>query len=162
MRERLLRFTIATHALWFFGNLYEEVVIVPNGLVATSAALAAFNAYFSVTKATLYYVPLTQLGFVGVVWLVFQTRSDAGVEAQSLRRAAAASALAMALTAWIIVHWNLRLWLGDVSTLPDDETRALVREWGLANLLRLALVWGATSWLIRAERRVTWQAVSTS
>src|SRR5205809_751071 len=87
INRRILWFAIATHCMWFFGNLYEEVVIVPNGLVASSASLAAYNAYFSVTNAAFYYVPTSQLGFVGLLWLVFRSRRSASVEARSLRRA---------------------------------------------------------------------------
>lgn len=145
---RLLAFALFAHALWFFGNLYEEVVFVPNGVAATSAASRAFNAYFATTHQYNYYVPLTQLGTLALVAAAIKGRRQPSLR---LGGPALASVLAGVLTAFIVVHYNLRIWFGDVSALPESELHALTWQWGAANLLRLGLVGVAALGLLRAR-----------
>jgi hypothetical protein len=144
----LIGFALFAHAMWFFGNLYEEMVIVPNGVSATVAKIGAFNAYFSVARQYNYYVPLTQLGTLALVAAAIGWRHEARLR---LRVPAAASVLAFALTAFIIVHYNLRIWTGAVSALSAAELHSLVWQWGVANLLRIVLVGGAALGLLRAR-----------
>ena len=144
----LLGFALFAHAMWFFGNLYEEVVFVPNGVSATVAAGSGFNAYFAVTRQYHYYVPLTQLGTLALVAAAIGWRHQPRLR---LGIPAVASVLAAALTAFIVVHYNLRIWIGDVSALSEAELHALTWQWGVANLLRLGLVGFAAVCLLRAR-----------
>ena len=127
------------------------MVFVPNGVVATIAAGRGLNAYFAVTRQLNYYLPVTPLGtlalVISAVWWRRQPRLRLGLPAL-------ASLLASALTAFIVVHYNLRIWIGDLSGLSEVELHSLTWQWGAANLLRLTLVGGAALGLLRARDAV--------
>lgn len=149
--RRLLTFALFTHAMWFFGNLYEGLVFIPNGLRASREVFAQFNAYFAVTKPYWYYVPLTHLGALALLAAaVGQRRAPRGEARVELRLASLASGLAIVLTVFIVVHYNTRLWLGDVRGLDDQALWSLTLQWGLWNLLRLVLVGVAGAGIFRA------------
>lgn len=147
---RLVGFALATHAMWFFGNLYEQLLLVPNGVVATAAQVAAYNAFFAVTQPIVFYVPVTQLGFVATAIAAWLARGR-GPVARRLGLAALLSALGLGLTAWIVVRYNLRLWLGDVTRFTDADVQAMVVRWGAWNAARLLVVGVAAIALLRAR-----------
>lgn len=57
--------------MWFFGTLYEEVVLMPHWLVAPLDVIQAYNRYYAVVIQYHYYVPLTQLAVLVLVGLRF-------------------------------------------------------------------------------------------
>ncbi len=155
----LTLFALGSHAMWFFGNLYEELIFVPNGLVASPARFQAFNEFFALAKPYVFYVPFTQLGAIATLVAWWLGRRSAA--ARPIRNAAISSWIGVLLTVWVVLTINMRLWLGDVSAMPADVVHALTVRWGVLNLVRLAAVGVATVALLRAYGRSARAAEAT-
>lgn len=70
-RRILMYFTVFGIAMWFFGNLYEAIVIGPNIAGDSKEQLRAFQQFTEVTNPMYYYVPLTLIAAVTlIVWFV--------------------------------------------------------------------------------------------
>ena len=136
----LFPLALAGLAQWFFGNLYEEVVLAPNGLVNTYEQLKCWHGYFVVTNPIYYYVPFTQFA-VGIVWYLYFTQKNPATR-KLLLRASVYGFLALALTAVIVTQLNLKLFFGNLHLIKDELYRLSVL-WLIANGVRLVLV-GAT------------------
>jgi hypothetical protein len=68
MFGRLLGFALFFMAYWFFGNLYEEIVMVPNHLVNPLYRLEGYQQYFHVVNPVFYFVPFTQLAVLVTIY----------------------------------------------------------------------------------------------
>ncbi len=55
---RLVLFVVFGLALWFFGNLYEAVVIAPNLVVDTATKITYWRGFFSLTNPVYFYIPV--------------------------------------------------------------------------------------------------------
>lgn len=158
-RRILMYFTVFGIAMWFFGNLYEAVVIGPNIAGDTKEQLRAFQQFTVVTNPVYYYIPLTQIAAVTlIVWFV-RTPWRAP-EKRSLFIASAAEIAAVALSIYIIVKLNMTLFFGSLGETPDELHR-LALQWNLLNLVRvgvtaLALVF-ALGALTKARARTSTQ-----
>jgi len=135
--NRLCIFSLFFTACWFFGNLYEEIVIVPNQLSDTYRALQLWQSYFTVTNPIYYYVPFTQIAVV-VIWILFFTSKQLK-EKQLLKKAAICGTIAIALTILIVTQINMKLFYGDLNKYKD-QLYSLVIMWLFGNALRLLLV----------------------
>lgn len=145
---RWLHFSLFGLALWFFGNLYEEIILMPNWLVAPIDVLTAYNRYYSVVIQYHYYVPVTQLSVLVLVWLSFRTGDPL-----RLRRAAVWGLLGTALTAWIVLSLNLDLFIGRL-TLSVSEAHEKGLIWMAGNALRLICVGMSFLYTLRARDRL--------
>ncbi|GAB5903318.1 MULTISPECIES: anthrone oxygenase family protein [Mycobacteroides] len=136
-RRILMYFTVFGIAMWFFGNLYEAVVIGPNIAGDTKEQLRAFQQFTVVTNPVYYYIPLTQIAAVTlIVWFV-RTPWRAP-EKRSLFIASAAEIAAVALSIYIIVKLNMTLFFGSLGETPDELHR-LALQWNLLNLVRVGV-----------------------
>lgn len=136
-RRILMYFTVFGIAMWFFGNLYEAVVIGPNIAGDTKEQLRAFQQFTVVTNPVYYYIPLTQIAAVTlIVWFV-RTPWRAP-EKRSLCIASAAEIAAVALSIYIIVKLNMTLFFGSLGETPDELHR-LALQWNLLNLVRVGV-----------------------
>ncbi|OHU70594.1 hypothetical protein BKG86_12445 [Mycobacteroides chelonae] len=136
-RRILMYFTVFGIAMWFFGNLYEAVVIGPNIAGDTKEQLRAFQQFTVVTNPVYYYIPLTQIAAVTlIVWFV-RTPWRAP-EKRSLFIASAAEIAAVALSIYIIVKLNMTLFFGSLGETPDELHR-LALQWNLLNLIRVGV-----------------------
>ncbi|KRQ30557.1 MULTISPECIES: anthrone oxygenase family protein [Mycobacteroides] len=136
-RRILMYFTVFGIAMWFFGNLYEAVVIGPNIAGDTKEQLRAFQQFTVVTNPVYYYIPLTQIAAVTlIVWFV---RTPWGApEKRSLFIASLAEIAAVALSIYIIVKLNMTLFFGSLGETPDELHR-LALQWNLLNLIRVGV-----------------------
>ena len=136
-RRILMYFTVFGIAMWFFGNLYEAVVIGPNIAGDTKEQLRAFQQFTVVTNPVYYYIPLTQIAAVTlIVWFV-RTPWRAP-EKRSLFIASLAEIAAVALSIYIIVKLNMTLFFGSLGETPDELHR-LALQWNLLNLIRVGV-----------------------
>jgi Domain of unknown function (DUF1772) len=130
-------FTVFGIAMWFFGNLYEAVVIGPNIAGDTKEQLRAFQQFTEVTNPVYYYIPLTQIAAVTlIVWFV-RTPWRAP-EKRSLFIAALAEITAVALSIYIITKLNMTLFFGSLGETPEELHR-LALQWNLLNLVRVGV-----------------------
>lgn len=149
--ELLLGAALLFHLLWFFGNLYEEVLI-PNSIVASIAQINAYNQFFSVTEPYYYYVPLSQLGTLIAIFLAFAGDQPNPAFKRLVRWGAGASTLALLLTVYIVTQYNLKMFFGPVDHFGEPLLHQLYLEWGLLNALRILLTGTAGVFLFRAYR----------
>ncbi|MEV6299914.1 hypothetical protein AB0M02_10990 [Actinoplanes sp. NPDC051861] len=138
-------------AYWFFGNLYETVVISPNWIEDSPAQLTRLNQFFTNTSPTLYFVPLTPLA-VALVWLLWWRNRDDTLRAD-YRRAGVASLLLTALNAAIVGLIIPRLFGPEALAHPEHLLPA-AWSWNGLNLVRMALT-ATTAWfLFQAFRKL--------
>jgi hypothetical protein len=137
--RRLLDFSLFGLSLWFFGNLYEEIILMPNWLAAPIDVLRAYNRYYTVVIQYHYYVPITQLAVVVLTVLLFNQSSVLQTSKPNLRRAATWGWIGIGLTAWIVLNLNLDLFIGEL-TLSEVEAHQKGLIWMIGNALRLLCV----------------------
>lgn len=138
-------------AAWLCGNAYEEVVIVPNlAFGDAEGAMIAFRGFFHASNPVVFYAPLgpavAASSIVHVIASWPRRRERAAATA-----ATACVLIALMLTAWIVVHVNLRLFFGPVLR-PPAEAQLLAREWLVLNGVRICLATAALECLRRVAR----------
>ncbi|CCG98609.1 hypothetical protein FAES_0598 [Fibrella aestuarina BUZ 2] len=136
--------------LWFFGNLYEEVILMPNWLVAPLDVLHAYNRFYSVVLQYHYYVPITQLAVLTLVWLCFRQNPARLVAPAALKRAAIWGGVGTLLTVLIVLQLNVKLFLGPVA-VPEAEAHRLGVLWMLGNAIRLFCVGKTIGYALRVR-----------
>ncbi|WP_157579065.1 hypothetical protein [Spirosoma montaniterrae] len=141
---RWLNFALFGLALWFFGNLYEEVILMPNWLVAPLDVLQAYNRYYTVVIQYHYYVPITQVAVIVLIVCCFTANPARQQAGRDLGRAAIWGTIALVLTAWIVLSLNLDLFIGQL-TLTETEAHRKGLIWMLGNGVRLICV-GLSLW----------------
>jgi hypothetical protein len=148
MREKtfdnLLVVSFFFMAYWFFGNLYEEIVLIPNQLVNSLEALNCWQSYFSVTDQVYYFVPCMLIAVMGTCTLFFRSRER--VQRSFLKRSVISSMIATALTIVIVNEINEKLFYGDIEKIKND-LKMLVILWLIGNAVRLYLLGTALYYL---------------
>lgn len=142
---RLLNFTIFGLAMWFFGNLYEEVILMPNWLVAPLPVLKTYQQYYSVVIQYHYYVPVTQLAVMALIALYFTDNPARHSARRQLGRGSLWGLSGIALTAYVVLTINLKLFIGDLQ-LSETMAHQMGLIWMVLNGVRLICVgfaWGA-------------------
>jgi hypothetical protein len=134
---------------WFFGNLYEQIVISPNWVVNSPEQMKRLNEFFIVTTPTLYFVTITQLATV-MTWLVFFINKS---EATKIfyRRAAAFALLATILNAVIVATIVIKLFSPEYQSY-GSQLYDLCFRWNILNIVRMALVCTTIFYLFNAYR----------
>jgi hypothetical protein len=134
--RRLLAVARAGQAGWFFGNLYEAVVPVPDHLTPAGTPLgpgSPVRYYAAVAPAA---VPAL-LAAVASGWPARDARPW-------LALSAACTLTGVAATAHLVRTVNLRLFYG-TEPVPAGERAALLRHWHRVTAARLALT--GVAWL---------------
>jgi len=132
----------AGQAHWFFGNLYEAVVHMPERLDSDERPFAAGSP-------VRYYLPAAPITLGATLATVVRGwRRDS--DRPALAVAGACSVAGAALTGHLVRSVNLRL-LGDEPLDPTERAR-LIRHWHRVNRVRLLLADSALAALERAAR----------
>lgn len=144
VQSRALRSVLARlgHIHWFFGNLYEATVDMPQLLIdARSNRPPTLLGAGSPLRYYLPAVPITLTTTAATLLDGWRSGGDKRV----IVATATSTASAMALTAHLVRTVNLRLLRSD-GPLSTAQTRTLVRTWQRANLARLlclaVAMWG--------------------
>lgn len=135
--DRLLAFSLFFLAHWFFGNLYEEIVLAPNQLTNSYEALKSWQGYFTITNQIYYYVPFTQTAVFVVCYLYFQAKNP--TEKSLLKKASIFGLLSITLTAVIVTQLNLKLFFGNIDEYKE-EIFSLSVIWLIGNAIRIYFV----------------------
>lgn len=135
--DRLLMFSLFFMAYWFFGNLYEEIVLAPNQLDNSYEKLVAWQNYFTVTDQLFYYVPFTHIAVIVLGILYYQ--SSHKQEKALLKKASIYGVLSICITVLIVTQLNLKLFFGDLEK-HKHQIFSLSVLWLIGNALRLILV----------------------
>lgn len=145
--EKLLLISLFFLAHWFFGNLYEEIVLAPNQIVNTHERLQCWQNYFTVTNQIYYYVPFTQISVI-IVCCLFWTCKDQTVKSL-LKKASIFGLLSIVVTVIIITQLNVKLFFGNLEQYRD-QLFAMSIIWMIANALRIYLVGSALFYTFRS------------
>jgi hypothetical protein len=142
----LLVFALFFIAYWFFGNLYEQIVMIPNQLVDSYETMKAYQAYFKVSNPIFYFVPLTQLAVI-VTWILHFRAIDEN-QKRLLKKASIFGLLSLLLTAIIVTQINLKLFSADLE-LIKDQLYTLSLWWLIGNAVRIYLVGSTLYYLLK-------------
>ena len=143
-------------AYWFFGNLYEAVVISPNWVADNPAQLTRLNEFFVHTSPTWYFVPVGLIGPV-LTWLTAFTNREPALTG-TYRRAAGFTAAAVLVAVVMIVVLISRLFGADYASYGAELT-TYAWWWNGLNVLRMALTATAGVYLFGAFRVLDRRAV---
>ena len=136
---RALGLAELAHAQWFFGNLYEAIVRVPDLLAQRPAPMSPLGSGSPVR----YYAAALPASFPVVIASAVASRRDRGGRPW-LVTAAACSLAGVGITAYLVRTVNLRLFF-DTETVPAQQRAELLRTWHRLNKVRIATAAGA--WL---------------
>jgi hypothetical protein len=150
-QKKLTLISIIGLAYWFFGNLYETIVISPNWVVDSPAQLKRLNEFFVTTSPTIYFVPITQLATI-LVWFLFWKNKVDSVKTE-LRNASILAVLATILNAVIVSTIVLKLFAPDFEKYGDYLT-TLTWRWNVLNCFRMILVATTIYYLFNAYRKL--------
>ena len=143
----LLIFSIFFLTLWFFGNLYEEVLLTPNHIKNSYEKLQLWHSFFTEINQIYYYVPFTQLAVV-TTFILYRKTNDQQ-EKSFLRKSSIYGFLAIGLTAIIITQLNLKLYIGHNLEKYRDQLQTLSIIWLAGNAVRLYLVGNAIYYTLK-------------
>jgi hypothetical protein len=147
MFGRLLGFALFFMAYWFFGNLYEEIVMVPNHLVNPLYRLEGYQQYFHVVNPVFYFVPFTQLAVLVTIYLFLKCKDE---ELRLfLRKASWYGLFAIVITMVIVTQINLKLFSPEFTKYKND-LYLLSAMWLIGNAIRLILVAMSGNYLLKA------------
>ena len=150
----LLWLLVWNHAMWFFGNLYEQIVDVPNLLSNPVRARALWGQYHQLTNPIYYHVPNTLLAIIGM--LLGHAYACKRVDRSVYRlftQATLCSAAGIVLTGGIVLGLNVKLFLSS-TPLPEAAIRRLAVYWLLGNGLRLGLVLAAGVYFLKTLQTI--------
>lgn len=143
-------FLLTAH--WFFGNLYEKVVLTPNILFGSIPdGIRLWNQLSWLSNPIYYFQPLNTILLV-LAWVVSRYSTKLDIPHQFAdRRVAIGVTVAWAFTVLIVTQVNLTLYFLQPGTsgLPIEQTYYL--GFGLG-LCRLVAEGYALAWAVRAIR----------
>jgi hypothetical protein len=143
----------AAHAQWFFVNLYEAVVRMPDRLADEhdSGARQGNGGPFRTGSPARYHIPAVPVVVASTAIAVADgLRTDR--DRAALLVAAACSSSGIGLTGYLVRRVNLRL-LDDGPPIGPEERRSLMGRWYRLNGIRLLLLAAASVAFDAAARR---------
>jgi hypothetical protein len=135
--NRLLSLSLFLTAYWFFGNLYEEIVLIPNQLVNTLDALNCWQSYFTLTDQLYYFVPCVLASVILTTILFFKSKER--VQRKLLKKATIFAMLPAGLSVIIVNELNEKLFYGNLEDYKE-QVQFLSALWMLGNAIRMCMV----------------------
>jgi hypothetical protein len=137
--NRILLFSLFGMTMWFFGNLYEAIVIVPNMLTNSILKAKLWQDFFVITNPVFYYIPISPSAVLTTVFLYFKTSQRNSTLKRRLKFATIFGLIASALGIIIITRINLKLFFGDVEKI-SETAHYLSVWWNILNAVRVLLL----------------------
>jgi hypothetical protein len=134
----LLDLAQLAYAQWFFGNVYEAVVKIPDRL---SAELPDSRSILGPGSPVRYYLPAPPVALVGTLGAAINGLGNPRSQ-RWLTVSAGCGVAGAALTGYVVRKVNLKLFFGAEPPSPAERD-ALLRTWYRMNVLRAAAVAGA-------------------
>jgi hypothetical protein len=138
-------------AHWFFGNLYEAIVISPNWIVDSPMQLQRLNEFFVNTSPTLYFVPITQIATIAVWVLTFLNKENS--VKKDYKMASIVTVLITALNAFIVSTIILKLFGSDYAQY-GEYLHTLSWRWNILNFFRMILTFTVIYYLFSIYRKL--------
>ncbi|MCZ9883773.1 DUF1772 domain-containing protein [Arthrobacter sp. B2a2-09] len=124
-----------THAHWFFGNLYEAIVKIPDRVAASEARRELPRTPFGAGSPGRYYAPIAPLSAPAAVAALIAGWKHSDSRAW-LMVGAASSATGAAATAYLLRSVNPKLFFSP-QPLDESRRRPLLKRWYRVHALRL-------------------------
>jgi hypothetical protein len=134
-----LLFALLGIAHWFFGNLYEGIVITPNLLSDSIGKIHHWQAFFKFTNPVFFYLPLTPIAALTTFVLYFKTANESTFLKRHLAYASVFLIFALGLGIFIITQINFKLFFGNIERFSADIYYLSVL-WNILNLVRVILL----------------------
>jgi hypothetical protein len=151
MQKRWTLVAVIGLAHWFFGNLYEAIVLAPNMIGNSLVQLKRWQEYFTVTNQIYYYVPFTQTAVLIIIILFFTNRLSS--IKYDLRMASIFGVLSLLLTIYIVTQLNLSLFFGDLEKVSNRLT-FMAWQWNVMNVVRIVLVGTTLTFAFKAYEKM--------
>jgi hypothetical protein len=119
----LMACAVLGHAHWFFGNLYEGLVLAPGWTSVAGGPLAVADGVLAPGSPVRYYIPITPLTVLVTLAAVAAGRRTAPTTRRALLIGLALTIAGAAVTGYLVTQINLELFF-DTATTP-----AAVRCW---------------------------------
>jgi mannose/fructose/N-acetylgalactosamine-specific phosphotransferase system component IIC len=133
---------------WFFGNLYEAMVDMPQLLL--DAQQQRRPGLMNPGSPLRYYAPVAPLTIVATTAALVDSWRSGG-DRRMIVAAAVNTAVAVAVTGYLVRTVNVRL-LSGAMPLDSSERQRMIRTWQRANGVRMTAVAGAWLTVRRAAR----------
>ena len=144
----LLPAAAAGLAHWFFGNLYEAVVLRPNAQAAMAADENPGTRLFAHASPIRYYIPASPLTTLTTTAAYLAGRRGDTARTRWLAVAAASTLGATALTGVIVTRVNVGLYVGEARQTDREQMLITARfgtTLGALRLLSTAIALAATA-----------------
>src|SRR6266700_5893497 len=138
----LLLFALFGFGMWFFGNLYEGIVITPNLLKHSIEKLYHWQQFFTVTNPVLFYIPLVPFSIAILVILYFKKSKEGFQTKKYLKQSIIFLIPPLLVGIYVVTQINLILFFGDLDQI-SARVYKLSLLWNILNVVRvifLALV----------------------
>jgi hypothetical protein len=128
-RDRTLRWLLIISILgfthWFFGNLYEQIVLAPNTLSLGVEGLQLWRQFFQFSNPIYYFIPISPISVLATVAALAIGWHTPTKQRKWLIGAASFALFTGLLTVYIVTQINLKLYFGtlsnDVSWLQSTQ-----------------------------------------
>jgi hypothetical protein len=140
LANQLLLFALFGIALWFFGNLYEGIVIAPNMLSDSIRKAHDWQDFFVVTNPVMFYIPVAPIATFIIISLYFKTSRENVILKRHFKRATLFGVLAFALGIFIVTQINLKLFFGDIEKYSAADVYKMSLRWNVLNIVRVGLL----------------------
>jgi len=148
--KNLLIFSLFGIAMWFFGNLYEGIVLMPNTLFGSVQKLQAWQNLFVESNPAYFYL-IANLAVVATWILFFRTPKESTDIKRLLKYASLILLAAIVLSVYIITQINLKFFFGDLSKYDTVQIHSAAVLWNVLNSIRVVLVGAALVFMFRAN-----------
>ncbi|MCU1574741.1 MAG: hypothetical protein JWO93_2823 [Micrococcaceae bacterium] len=135
LANRLLSVAEFTHAHWFFGNLYEALVKIPDRVGGSEASPELPRSPFGAGSPGRYYVPIAPLN-VPLAAASLITGWKYSGRRPWLIGAAVSSAIGGAATAYLLRSVNPDLFFGE-HPLSPERRKPMLKRWYRVHAVRL-------------------------
>jgi hypothetical protein len=137
--NNLLLFSLFGIAMWFFGNLYEGIVITPNLLKDSIQKLHDWQDFFVISNPIFFYIPLAPLATFIIIFLYLRTSVAKLILKKHLKVATIFVLLAFALGIFIVTQINLNLFFGDLKKYTEIVYKISLL-WNILNAVRITFL----------------------
>lgn len=133
--DRLLNVAEFTHAHWFFGNLYEALVKIPDRVAAAETGRELSRSPFGAGSPGRYYAPVAPVNAPAAIGALVAGWNHPRSRA-ALLVGATSSAIGAAATVYVLRVLNPRLFFSP-QPLSEDQRRPLLTRWYRIHAVRL-------------------------
>jgi hypothetical protein len=138
-KATLLVLSLFGICLWFFGNLYEAVVIAPNMLRNSAEKLEHWQQFFTVSNPIYFYIPVVPIAVILLLIVFLQTSTHEFQIRNKLQWSIIFLVPAILIGVYIVTQLNLALFFGDIKKV-SARAHTLSLLWNILNIVRLLLL----------------------